>query len=198
MHRRDLYLYYSLLLDLRNKEPELFSAPGLEIMKTAENDWTAGRSITLQKGNKAIVLAGNFTDNDIQAELDFPLVGPWQDYFSAAAYVINIPTDNRTYKAFIPAHSFHLYYKMSENPDNNIIVTAKEYTITLKGHLLHVDTNTDIRQISVYSFGGKLLKTKGGTNINTLDVSDIPAGIHLATARTSNGNVFSGKIVICP
>jgi 1,4-alpha-glucan branching enzyme len=198
MKRRDLYLYYSLLLDLRNKEPELFSAPEQEIMKTAEKDWATGRSIVLRKGNKAIVLAGNFTDNDIQVNLNFPLAGHWRDYFSTADCLIPISTNHQMYSAFIPAHSFNLYYKSPENSDSNIIITSKEYTVTLKGDILRIDSDSDIRQISIYSFGGKRLKTKDGTNLSALDVSDIPAGIYLATARTSKGKVFSGKIVICP
>ncbi len=198
-NRRYLYDYYSMLIDLRNQYPELFASPGMVVMETGEVDWDGGRRIVLQKDEESIVLAGNFTDKEIRMDVEFPLTGHWDDYFSMAEYVIEVTSEEMTKTMSIPAHSFNLYVRKDGGSTNESIEAEKECNIFLEGNHIIVESQHDIEQISLYSFGGKLYKTMK-TNVreamSVMNVSDVNKGIWLVTVRASSGDVFSRKISI--
>ncbi|MDR0834995.1 MAG: hypothetical protein LBN11_00215, partial [Tannerella sp.] len=170
-NRVSLYETYSKLFELRGLYPELFSSPETEIMKTDESDWESGRFITLKKGDSVIVLAGNFTDNDIQTSIALGAKTP--------------------FSVTLPPHSYKLYMD-GITPNENIAVKNDECKFILKGETLTVEYTGEIEQVTIYTFGGKPLKSVK----NKISTTDIPKGIYLATARTPNGKVFSKKIVI--
>ncbi|MDR1523955.1 MAG: hypothetical protein LBS79_01685, partial [Tannerella sp.] len=197
--RKMLYHYYSMFLHLRDKYPDLFASPETVNMQTNEADWDGGRQIVLRNGKEAIVLAGNFTGEAIPLEVEFPLAGYWDDYFSVTANVIIITPEDNTVNESIPAHSFRLYVRRADSSAGEKVSADTDCKIVIKGNNLIVESKYEIEQVSLYSFGGKLHRT-----VNTGSCGDIPAmemsgmekGMYLATARTSSGKVYSRKIYV--
>jgi hypothetical protein len=188
-----------MLLVLRHQYPALFADPETIVMQTDESDWEEGRRVMLLNGEISIILVGNFTDKEIQTNIEFPLTGFWNDYFSMAEYVIDITSENKTRTVSISPHSFCLYVKKAGGSANENTGTDTDGHIFQQGNRLLVASKHEIEQISIYSFNGKLHKTvRNGYDgaLSMMDLSGVEKGVYLVTARILSGKVYSRKIYV--
>lgn len=194
VQRRNLFDTYATLLALRNKYPALFAAPAVTGMKTGVSDWESGRRIALQSAEADLLLLGNFTDKTISMPADFPTVGNWKNVFSDAAVVLKVTSENKGEQMSLPPHTFLLYVRQGHASSNERIDAVQACAINLYEGAVTVRCAEKISRISLYSFGGTLLRS--ADNVERLEVSGVLSGIYLVTVRTRSGAVYSRKIVI--
>lgn len=103
--RKQLYNVYSKLIDLRLSNPELFTENATFSWKVATTNWNNGRFINAQAGNKAMVVAGNFTASSGDYTIGFPNRGTWYDYINDTTIEVTSGYQVVT----VPAHEFRLF-----------------------------------------------------------------------------------------
>lgn len=194
MHRHDLFDTYTRLLALRRKYPGLFASPASETMNTDASDWENGRRIALQHAEADLLLLGNFTDKPLSVPAQFPTTGRWKDIFSDAAAFLEIGATDKNREVLLQPHGFHLYLREPGLSPNEKIEAVAPCEICLHEGAIAVRSAEKISRISLYSFGGCLLRA--ADRAGRLDVADISSGIYLVTVRTASGEVYSQKIVI--
>lgn len=194
MHRHDLFDTYARLLALRRKYPGLFASPASETMNTDASDWENGRRIALQHAEADLLLLGNFTDKPLSVPAQFPTTGRWKDIFSDAAAFLEIGATDKNREVLLQPHGFHLYLREPGLSPNEKIEAVAPCEIRLHEGAIVVRSAEKISRISLYSFGGCLLRA--ADRAGRLDVADISSGIYLVTVRTASGEVYSQKIVI--
>lgn len=109
--RKDLYATYNRLLTLRTSYPQLFSQEAFKDWKVTTSYWDQGRFITLESvDGKKLVVAGNFTNNEISPSMNFPASGTWYDFVNGGT--INV---SGTQNISVPAHEYRLYTNFQIN-----------------------------------------------------------------------------------
>ncbi len=103
--RKELYNTYSKLINLRLDNPELFTPSITFNWEVKESNWANGRFITSVSGDKAMVVAGNFTAGEGTYSVSFPQTGQWFNAMDGTTLNITSTTQSIT----IPAHEFRLY-----------------------------------------------------------------------------------------
>lgn len=104
-NRKELYDTYSKLIDLRLSNPELFTPSITFNWQVKESNWANGRFITSVSGDKAMVVAGNFTAGEGSYSVSFPTTGQWYNAMDGTSLQVTFTTQ----EIKIPAHEFRLY-----------------------------------------------------------------------------------------
>ncbi len=103
--RKALYDTYSQLIKFRTSYPELFTENADFSWQVNVSNWANGRFIKASSGNKAMVVAGNFTNGSSEYTVEFPNTGAWYDYINNST--INVTTGKQI--VAIPANEFRLF-----------------------------------------------------------------------------------------
>jgi hypothetical protein len=106
--RRQLHDTYTQLIALRRNHPELFAPTATLSWQVTSNFWNNGRFLTLSSfGNeKQVVVAGNFTNVPISANITFPTTGMWYNYMNQPE-IINVTSP--TMSISVPANDFRMF-----------------------------------------------------------------------------------------
>lgn len=103
--RKELYNTYSKLINLRLDNPELFTPSITFNWEVKNSNWANGRFITSVSGDKAMVVAGNFTAGEGSYSVTFPTTGQWYNAMDGTSLQVT----STTQEIKIPAHEFRLY-----------------------------------------------------------------------------------------
>ncbi len=109
-YRKGLYDTYSILLKLRNENPDLFSDNAFKDWKVSASDWNKGRYLRLESSTKKLVVVGNFMNEQINTNVYFGNPGEWYELNGATLNV----TDSEQ-SVTVPANSFKLYTNFQIN-----------------------------------------------------------------------------------
>ncbi|MDR1722594.1 MAG: hypothetical protein LBR84_01490 [Tannerella sp.] len=109
--RRQMFDFYCRLLELRAAFPRLFAAPERVEMRVGEEDWESGRSIMLERGDTAVLLAGNFTDDQITARVGFA-EGYWEDVFGLQGGGFEVPQGGEVREVEVAKHFLRLFVRV--------------------------------------------------------------------------------------
>lgn len=110
--RYNLYNTYSKLIQFRTKNPDLFDEDAEFSWNVTSNDWW-WRNIQIKKGDKTIVIVGNFIENEVSTSPKFTITGNWYNLMDNEVITIH----KLDQKITVPAHEFRMYVNF--NPDNN-------------------------------------------------------------------------------
>ena len=110
--RYKLYSTYSKLIQFRTKYPELFDKEAKFNWHVTSGDWW-WRTILIEKGDKKIVIVGNFTEIEQTTDSKFTSTGNWYNLIDDEVITIN----NLEQGITIPAHEFRAYVNF--DPNNN-------------------------------------------------------------------------------
>ena len=103
--RKELHDTYAKLLKIRTNYPELFNRNATFTAHVSANDWTGGRSITLENGNKKLFIVGNFTASEQSIAHAIPT--GWDKYYNPITEKEEKNIGGTLPK--LPAHSFLMY-----------------------------------------------------------------------------------------
>ncbi len=110
--RYKLYNTYSKLIQFRTENPDLFDEGAEFSWNVTEHDWW-WRNIQIVKGDKTIVIVGNFVENEVSTQPKFNTTGDWYSLVDNEVITINDLNQEVT----VPAHEFKAYVNF--NPSNN-------------------------------------------------------------------------------
>ena len=191
-YRKGLYDTYGKLLTLRKNIPELFALDAIFSWKVSASDWANGRFITSVAGNKAMVIAGNFTSASGQYAVTFPSTGTWYDYISGASLEVTSATQTIT----VPAREFRLYINFDP-----VLVGIEETPAAYRPSAFYnyrtdqlvVTGGETAIAIEIYSIDGMSVMRQ--EHVSAIGLSMIPTGYYIAKVYFSNGTIESCKIV---
>lgn len=190
--RRELYNTYSKLIGLRLSYPELFASATDFSWQVSIANWANGRFITSVTGNKAMVIAGNFTATDGNYQLTFPSTGKWYEYMSNTT--INVTSTTQTIK--VPAHEFRLYLNFEP-----VITDVEDVPVDDRLKVVYYNQasdqleiiNNQTATIEVYSVNGILVQKQ--ENVSSTGLSVLPSGYYIIKAYLDDGRIESCKVV---
>ena len=106
--RKALYDTYAKLIDLRMKNPDMFTSTAKMSWQVSVSDWGNGRFLTLSDatGTKQLVGIGNFTNAGITTTASFPKTGTWYNYMNTAE-TLNV--NSTTMSIPVPANDFKIF-----------------------------------------------------------------------------------------
>ena len=191
--RRKLYNAYSGLMALRRSHPELFSSEATFSWRAAETNWDNGRFITASNGDKAFVVAGNFTNSSRTLSTTFPKTGIWYEYLNEDN-TISVTSTTQANGIVVPANSYKLYTNFKP------VITGIEDQLAEDKQIVFYNPATDeliiegeASLVEVFSVNGMLAKQE--TNSNTISLSTLLSGIYVARVTLMDGNIQTCKIV---
>lgn len=190
-HRKELYDTYAKLINLRLSYPELFASDATFSWKVGTTNWANGRFITSKAGEKAVVVAGNFTMNEGQYAVSFPSTGRWYDYMSGESIDVTSTTQTVT----VPAHEFRLYLNFEP-----AITGIEDSFVRENEPLAWYNRATDCIELStpqpatieVYNAGGMLVARQ--ENTSSLGLSVVPPGYYIARVLWPDGSSERCKV----
>lgn len=103
--RADLVSNYTKLIKLRNENPDLFAEDASFSWKVTKDNWDAGRYIQASTTTKNLVVVGNFTTNEHEYTVSFPVDGTWINYFTGE----KIQVTGGEHKVTVPAHGSFVF-----------------------------------------------------------------------------------------
>lgn len=109
-YRKGLYDVYSKLIDLRNKHRELFDANTDFRWKVSTFYWDNGRFIESSSTTKKMIVVGNFTSENKEYEVSFPVNGIWYNYLNGETLEVS---SNKQVIA-VPAHTAFVFTTFKE------------------------------------------------------------------------------------
>lgn len=115
--RRDLHSEYSNLLYLRNSFPSVFQSTNISMSLSG-----FAKQITLDAGDSAAVVAGNFDVAANNMSIAFPESGWWYDYHSGDSIFVNGNLDTS-----FEAGEYHIYLNFKSRAPYNI--GSREYSV---------------------------------------------------------------------
>ena len=186
--RHNLYAAYSKLNTLRNSYPELFATNASFSWNATQNDWGGGRYVYLStaNGDKHVVVAANFTDNNSTLTLNFAHTGTWNELLSGS----QLNATNTTYRLSVPAHNCVVYTDFTVSGIEDI--TADKATLAVYPNpateYVYVGQNGTL---TVMNLSGKIVAESYG---NSIDVRNLPQGIYLLKME-SNGQSQVAKFI---
>lgn len=178
--RRNLYTTYSKISALRHAYPEFFSSDASFSWKVTTNDWDNGRFITINSGNRSIIVAGNFTNDTRSLAVNFTSEGAWYNYMTNEAINVINPVQNIT----VPAHEFRIFTNFLPDVSGIRHGQVSESSVIYPNpvsDILHIQTAGEAT-IAVYSISGNLLKK--AVNANNIFVGDLSNGVYLVKITT--------------
>lgn len=104
--RKELYVTYTKLLNLRKEHTELFDPGAAFSWLVTTSNWVGGRFLTIEAvDGKKLVVVGNFTAKPIEVTATFPVTGDWTEYLdNTKLHVTSAQTSLK-----IPAHECRVY-----------------------------------------------------------------------------------------
>ncbi len=193
--RKELYDVYSKLMDLRTSYPELFAPDVTFTWRVNGNtNWNNGRFITITAGDKAIVVAGNFTAVSGDYSVVFPKTGVWYDFMNENS-TLNISSTTVAQNVSVPAHEFRLYTNFEP------ILTGIEDTVVVPDQVLAYYSNSldelvingEATFVEIYSVSGMVVQRQ--ENISSMGLSVLPSGQYVARIQLKEGKIISCKII---
>lgn len=108
--RKQLHDTYSKLISLRTQEySDLFTSSATTLEWDVEN-WGTGRYVSLRGiTGEGLVAVGNFTNQEIECNVNFQSTGTWSNYISEGE---TLEVTSETQKVKVPAHSYCIYTKL--------------------------------------------------------------------------------------
>lgn len=103
--RANLVTNYTKLIKLRNENPDLFAENANFSWEVTTNNWATGRFIKASTTTKHLVVVGNFTPDEHEYTVSFPINGNWNNYFTGE----KIQVSGGEYKVKVPAHSSFVF-----------------------------------------------------------------------------------------
>lgn len=100
------------MIQFRTENPDLFDEGAEFSWNVTEHDWW-WRNIQIVKGDKTIVIVGNFVENEVSTQPKFNTTGDWYSLVDNEVITINDLNQEVT----VPAHEFKAYVNF--NPSNN-------------------------------------------------------------------------------
>lgn len=200
--RRDLYSEFSNLMHLRNTYSNVFQSSNANMMLSGFS-----KSISLQSGDSAAVVFGNFDMTSKSVIISFPQAGWWYDYHSGDSVLVTSTLDT-TYEA----GEYHVYLNFKAKAPNNISLVEQEkeqYSFEIYPNPVHESvvisgspnsvksmefTLYDVKGVSVLERSIHLDEWSSGKTIIT-GLGELSAGVYFYTI-TSDVSYQSGKLVI--
>lgn len=193
--RKELYDIYSKLIDLRISYPELFAPDVTFSWKVSGNtNWNNGRFITITTGDKAIVIAGNFTATSGNYSVIFPKTGVWYDFMNENS-TVNVSSTITAQSILVPAHEFRLYtsFKPVLTGIEGIVSDSTRPLAYYNENLDELVIDGEVVSVEIYSVNGRMVQRQ--ENVTSVGLSVLPAGTYIARIQTKKGKVESCKIM---
>lgn len=193
--RKGLYDVYSKLMDLRTSYPELFAPDVTFSWKVSSNtNWNNGRFITITAGDKAIVIAGNFTAVPGNYSAIFPKTGVWYDFIDESS-TLNVASTAIAQNISVPAHEFRLYTNFKP------ILTGIEGTVSGPDQVIayynngldELVINGEAASVEIYSVNGMMVQRQ--ENVSSMGLSVLPSGQYIARIHSKEDKIASCKIM---
>ena len=119
--RYNLYTTYSKLINFRTQNPELFTSEAEFTWHIEPQDWdwnndNKGRLIKIKKGEKEVVIVGNFMNTNVTAHSQFTSTGNWYNMIDNE--IITVSSTNQSIE--IPPHEFKAYVNFDPTKNESI------------------------------------------------------------------------------
>lgn len=98
--RANLVTNYTKLIKLRNENSDLFAENASFTWEVTKDNWDTGRFILASTATKNMVVVGNFTPNEHEYTVSFPVNGTWNNYLTGD----KIQVSGGEHKVVVPAH----------------------------------------------------------------------------------------------
>lgn len=96
---------YSKLIALRNAHPALFGSDASFSWQVGVGNWDSGRFLTSSTTTENLVTVGNFTTEQREYAVTFPVAGVWYNYLTGEKLEIG----DTTQKLTLPAHTAYVF-----------------------------------------------------------------------------------------
>ncbi|MDR0414910.1 MAG: T9SS type A sorting domain-containing protein [Prevotellaceae bacterium] len=213
-YRRNLYLHYAEILQLRNAH-EIFHTADFSTSLEGEV-----KTVTLRSDNMSAVVVGNFASESRTATLTLPTQGTWYEYFSqtsgAAADMQELSLAPGSYRLLTSAKIDRLNLPFVDLPDS--VATAAPAlrddggaAVQIRAYpnpaqdVLHVELSADPHHgdltFYLYNMLGQavcsrpLAATDGTRYAATIDCSDIPQGAYILSVQNGKGKQLAGRVI---
>lgn len=185
--RLALHDVYAKVLNFRNQYSSLFSNPSSWNWQVTTSDWSNGRRIFVTDGNMNVIVLGNFTGTGaITATPNFPNTGTWYELISGNQ--LNVTNTGMTVTMQIG--DLLIYTDKPVNLPNAVNSPKADTGCTIFPSagtgLFNVNSASLIKDVSVYSLEGQLIKSFNTTS--QIDISSFASGMYLIQVQTIKGN----------
>jgi glycosidase len=204
--RRNNYLIYKALIDLRKDESACFQTNDYSM-----NVSGALKTITLRDTSMNAVVVGNFDVEIDTATISFPHDGIWYDYLSQQEIEIK---NNKFFFKLLPDEYHLITDKKKDKPElaikpKSIITDTLNFTGSLKifpnpsdGEFYIYINSIDDVTINIYDINGRIISEKNITpdekqliRLNTKDLQ-LRAGVYFCSMQSSEGIITKKFIVL--
>ena len=198
-HRQKLYFYTASLIDLRMQYPDVFNTDNFTYALNG-----AAKRLNLNGASFAAAVVGNFAVTTQNVYPNFQHPGTWYDYFTGDS----IEVTNSTAPLSYAPGEWHVYTdtKLSKAA----FMSTPEWAELTKPYALYpnptagpLDLLLDFPsgeqvQLDVVNIQGRIVRkdrmTSSGTEVQTLDLSELPAGLYMVRI-TAGGRSYTERIV---
>ena len=196
--RAQLLQVFTKLFKLKKRYP-IFATSDFAQSLSGEIKW-----IKLNLNGEHVLIVGNFGLTNLNAQLNFQKAGTWYDYFGQKSLNIDVVSQS----ILLTPGEFKLY----STETLGMVITGIEDEFISQGDLLiypnpatdfiYVTSADRIQDISIYNLAGLKAKEFKLSNIqgaeNKLDIGDLPSGIYLLQAISSDDRIVVRKIIKRP
>ena len=193
--RRNLYLVYSTLIDLKKNE-EAFSTSSYSLDVSGEM-----KKIRLNHSDMNVVILGNFSleENDITPA--FQNTGTWYELWTGDTLEVT----NTNEKISLQPGEYRFYTTVKINkPDYVGLDDIEAESMILKlypnpaDNQLNVSINEEISEVSIYNLLGSRVYTNSNVNSESTSIyiSEFNAGYYFISVSSVSGNTATEKVII--
>lgn len=172
--RKALYDKYALILNFRNKYPQVFLPTSDFNWQVSTSDWDGGKRMEYKHPDMNVIVLGNFSNKAISMNPRFSKTGEWYEVLAGTTQQISNtstpvqlnPNEVKIFTSALP----------TSEEQTGEDVSVRFYPNPVKNYL-HIEAKDEVKQIRVYSLSGQLVKQ--GSDTNHILLNHLTKGIYI-------------------